>query len=502
MHERRPPLDGRALRGALAALGAVVLTACAALPGRSAPVAPLAASAVPGKVTVQGRGGAVSEATEARDIARLKAEGRPELLQRHLGLLAAAGDVNLYRGTSARLLVDGPATFAAMKAAIGAARHRVLVEFYIVEDEGVAAQVGELLKRKAAEGVKVSLLYDAVGSLSTDKAFFDGLRQAGVSVCSFNPVNPTERPGSWGLVTRNHRKLLLVDADVAFTGGINLSNVYATGSSGSGRGSGGSGGLFGSSGSGGASRKATAAAPPAAAASAPLDTGWRDTQVELRGPVVNGMAALFRESWTRQKCEGELPPAPPPRQAEAGDRVVKLVGADPTQGDPVNPTYRHLLRAVEASRESVRLTMAYFAPGQDMIDVLSAAARRGVKVELVLPGQSDVKLVLHAARSYYGQLLDAGVRIHEMQHAVMHAKTAVIDGVFSTVGSSNLDWRSIVGNHEIDVIVLGDDFGQAMQALFAQDVAASRPVEAAQWRDRGLRQRFMEGIGRLLEPLL
>ncbi len=505
MHVRANPGGGRALAGLLAAggvLATLVFAACTSLPGRSAPAAPMSAAALPSKVTVQGRSGAVSEATEAHDLARLKAEGRPELMQRHLGLLAASGDVNLYRGTAARLLVDGPATFAAMKAAIASARHRVLVEFYIVEDEGVAAQVGELLKRKAAQGVKVALLYDAVGSLSTDKAFFDGLRDAGVAVCSFNPLNPAERPGSWGVITRNHRKLLLVDADIAFTGGINLSNVYSTGSSGGGRrGSGGSGGSF--SGSGAGSRGgAAAAAAPAAAASAPLDSGWRDTQVELRGPVVNGMAALFRESWERQKCEGALPPAPPPLQAQAGDRVVKLVAADPTQGDRVNPSYRHLLRAVQASRESVRLTMAYFAPGPDLVDALSAAARRGVQVELVLPGQSDVKLVLHAARSYYGQLLDAGVRIHEMQHAVMHAKTAVIDGVFSSVGSSNLDWRSIVGNHEIDVIVLGDDFGQAMQALFAEDVAASRAVEPAQWQQRGWRQRLMEGVGRLLEPLL
>ena len=146
-----------------------------------------------------------------------------------------------------------------MKAAIATARQRVLVEFYIVEDEGVAAEVGELLLRKAAEGVRVALMYDSLGSVGTDSAFFDRLRQGGIAVCAFNPLNPLERPGHWGVLQRNHRKMLAVDSEVAFTGGINLSNVYAQGSFGSLR------------------RKK----PPADADA----QGWRDTQIELHGPV-------------------------------------------------------------------------------------------------------------------------------------------------------------------------------------------------------------------------
>jgi cardiolipin synthase len=361
-----------------------------------------------------------------------------------------------------------------MKAAIAAARHRILVEFYIVEDDGVAAEFGELLMRKAAEGVSVALMYDSVGSLGTEKAFFDRLRSGGVAVCAFNPINPLERPGHWGLIQRNHRKVLAVDSDIAFTGGINLSNVYAKGSFGSGR-----------------------QRPPSDDADS---EGWRDTQVELQGPVVGALAAVFRESWARQGCEGTLPPAPPARVAAPGQRVVKLVAGDPEHG--INPTYTALLRAIDAAKDSVQLTMAYFAPGSELIEALCDAARRGVAVSLVLPGRSDVTLVLHAARARYAQLLEAGVQIHEMSHAVMHAKTAVIDGVFSSVGSSNMDWRSIVGNNEIDVIVLGDDFGQQMQALFARDVAASKAIQAEQWARRGIGQRLLEGFARIVEPLL
>lgn len=455
-------------------LGVFAAAACGSLNERDRQLRPLPPPQLAQRVTLVGRDGPVDATAEARDLARVKAEGSAQLFEHHLGVLAAGGDAQLLRGNTARLLVDGPATFAAMKAAIAAARHRILVEFYIVEDEGVAAEVADLLREKAAAGVSVALMYDSVGSLGTASAFFDRLRDGGVAVCAFNPINPLERPGHWGLLQRNHRKMLAVDSDVAFTGGINLSNVYAEGSFGSAR-----------------------------RVKPPQDVerqGWRDTQVELHGPVVPALAAVFRESWLRQGCEGRLPPAPAPRVAAPGQRVIKLVAGDPDHG--VNPTYKALLNGIDASQRSVQLTMAYFAPGPELIEALCDAARRGVAVSLVLPGRSDVKMVLHAARSRYAQLLEAGVQIHEMSHAVMHAKTAVIDGVLSSVGSSNLDWRSIVGNNEIDVIVLGDDFGDQMQALFKRDVAASERIDAGRWAQRGLGQRLLERFARVIEPLL
>jgi len=448
--------------------------ACGSLLEQDRQLQPLPPRQAAERITLQGRDGPVPEAVEARDLARVREEGNGALFERHLGVLAAKGDTQLLRGNTARLLIDGPATFAAMKAAIAAARHRILVEFYIVEDEGVAAEFGALLMRKAAEGVNVALMYDSVGSLGTDGAFFDRLRRGGVAVCEFNPINPLERPGHWGLVQRNHRKLLAVDSDVAFTGGINLSNVYAKGSFGSGS--------------------------PRRTPEDAERNGWRDTQVELRGPVVAALAAMFRESWALQGCQGRLAAAPAPRVAMPGQRVIKLVAGNPDQG--INPAYTHLLHAIDAARRSVQLTMAYFAPGSELIQALCDAARRGVAVSLVLPGRSDVAMVQHAARARYAQLLEAGVQIHEMQQAVMHAKTAVVDGVYSSVGSSNLDWRSIVGNHEVDVIVLGDDFGQQMQALFARDLAVSQRIDAATWSQRGLGQRLLQGLARLVEPLL
>lgn len=461
---------------ALTALGAVV--ACAELPVQKLPPAGvLTPTQTRDKLQVVGPQGADSARREAAELALLAAEGQARLLQRHLGVLVAQGEVNLYRGNSVRLLVDGPETFAAMKAAVAAARERVLLEFYIVEDEGVAVEFAELLIQKAAEGVSVALLYDSVGSLGTSRAFFDRLQAGGVAVCAFNPVNPLARPIPWRLVQRNHRKMLAVDSDVAFTGGFNLSNVYAKGSFGIGR------------------RQQRPVSEDEV-----VRSGWRDTQVELRGPVVPAMTTSFRLSWQAQGCPGALPAPPPPIHAAPGQRVVRLVTGDPQQG--INPTYTLLMAATQAAQRSVHLTTAYFAPGPELVEKLCDAARRGVDVTLMLPGRSDVNLVLHAARSYYTQLLQAGVKIYEMDHAVMHAKTAVIDGVLSKVGSSNLDWRSIVGNNEMDVIVLGDDFGRELGALFQRDIASSRRIDDQQWQRRSLGQRLMERVGRLFEPLL
>jgi cardiolipin synthase len=467
----------------LATLGA----ACSSTPTRvatapagsaaSAAPPPAASAAAPGSVTVIGARGPVSGAEEAAALGRLRAEGLQPLLDRQLRALASHGEVDLHRGNQTRLLVDGPATFAAMKASIDKAQDRVLLQSYIVESEGVAGEVAALLLKKAAAGVKVALLYDAVGSVATPKAFFDGLAQGGVAVCQFNPLDPTHRPGWWSINHRDHRKLLVVDNEVGYTGGINISRVYGS-----------------SPGAGGSGRFGSGA--PAASA---LEEGWRDTQIELRGPVVPALAQVFATTWHSQGCKGDL--GQPRRTAtETGQRIVKVLTTDPR--DERNRIYDALLQAIREAQNSVKLTMAYFAPGGEFIGALENAARRGVAVELVLSGHSDFTLVLHAGRSYYTRLLKAGVRIHEMEGAVMHAKSAVIDGVFATVGSTNLDWRSIVNNNELNVIVLGEDFGAQMAALFDRDRAASREVTLQAWRERGIGQRAREWLGRIAEPFL
>jgi cardiolipin synthase len=476
---------GDARRGCrtVVALAALLLAACATLPDHAALKPETASAPVSQQVQVRDRSGTVAPAVEQRVLSAIKAEGDAALTEHHLRVLAASGEVDLYRGNTTRLLLDGPATFAAMKSAIERARSRVLFESYIIEDSAMADELSVLLMRKVAQGVAVALMVDSVGSRSLDAAYFERLAAAGVAVCRFNPLNPLERPGYFSINHRNHRKVLVVDDEVAFTGGINISRAYSTGSS-----------IGSVAGDGGDAWHAR---------------GWRDTHIELRGPVVQAFARGNARVWASQGCPpaqaappaSHAPkPAPPAARSAPGQRVVKLLESDPR--DPTNRIYAALLQAIEAAQRSVHLTMAYFAPGADMVGALADAARRGVDVSLVLPGRSDFTLVLHAGRSYYDELLSAGVRIHEMDQAVMHAKTAVIDGVLSTVGSSNMDWRSWVANNEVNVIVLGNDFGKELEAVFRRDVEQSRPVQLDAWRQRGLSSRVMEQLGRLAERLL
>lgn len=472
----------RALRRGLIGMAWPFLLAaaagCTGLPERD-PV-PRAASGTElrERVSIRGAQGQVESRSVRAVLAEVGAEGRVGLIDYHLRVMAASGDVDLYRGNAARLLVDGPAAFDAMKRAISAAKTRVLLESYIVEDEGVAAEIGALLERKALEGVSVALIYDSVGSLHTPSEYFSTLEQSGVATCAFNPLNPLRRPGYWGINHRNHRKLLVVDNEVAFTGGINISRVYSSGSF---------------------LPRARADLERADAERAALE-GWRDTQIELRGPVVGALASSFGEMWAKQGCRGEPGDAPPASVAAPGDRVVKVLTSEP--GDAENRIYRVLLSAIDAARVSVHVTMAYFVPGPDMVQAFCDAAQRGVRVSLLLPGRSDFALVLHGGRSYYSQLLTCGVAIHEMDDALLHAKTAVIDGVLSTVGSSNMDWRSFVMNSEINVLVLGAELGEEMEALFEKDLTSARRVDPDAWERRGAGQRLLETLGRMAERLL
>ena len=452
----------------------IAMAACTSLPDRESVSPEPVRGATAQQVQVRDRTGAVAPAEERRVLAAVKAEGDGELTEHHLRVLAASGEVDLYRGNSTKLLLDGPATFGAMKAAIERARGRVLLESYIVEDSKMADELSALLSRKVSQGVSVALMYDGVGSFTTDEKYFDNLSAAGVAVCKFNPVNPLERPGYWGINHRNHRKVLVVDEDVAFTGGINISRAYSSGSFGRPRAA---ATTTRCSNAAGATRTSSCAAR------------WCAHSHAASAPCGHRKAA---------RCTGRRQPRRPmPSRGNGWSRCSKAIRAIP----PIASTPRCCRRSKPRDAASTsRWRTLRRAPTWSWH--WPTAARRGVDVALVLPGRSDFTLVLHAGRSYYDELLSAGVRIHEMDEAVMHAKTAVIDGVFSTVGSSNMDWRSWVANNEINAIVLGSDFGKELEAVFQRDVAQSRPVQLDGWRERGLSKRMMEQIGRMAERLL
>ena len=222
--------------------------------------------------------------------------------------------------------------------------------------------------------------------------------------------------------------------------------------------------------------------------------GWRDTDLQLQGPVVAELQKLFLATWENQKGEplaakNYFPPLQP-----AGRQVVRVIGSSPEE--PYSLIYATLLSAIASAETSVHLTNAYFVPDPQLLATLEAAAQRGVDVTLILPGQTDSWLVFNAGRGYYTQLLRAGVKIYERRGAILHSKTALVDGVWATVGSTNLDWRSFLHNHELNAVVLGAEFGDQLQAMFERDLAASDAIVLAQWQRRTLDLRLKETFAR------
>jgi cardiolipin synthase A/B len=378
-------------------------------------------------------------------------------------------------GNEAVLLVDGPKTLAAMLAAMEAARDHINLETYILEGGEIGERLARLLEKKRAEGVRINLLYDSVGSLQTPREYFERLRAAGVAVCEFNPVNPLKAGARWRLNNRDHRKILVVDGRIAFTGGINISRVYSAGSA--------------------SARRADAPREPSEDGA-----GWRDTHIRVEGPVVSQLQRLFLGSWAAQDCGSPAQANYFPRLERRGDKAMQVLAADPALG--TSETYVALLSAVGHAQRRVWLTVGYFVPDPRTREALVRAARRGVDVRLVLPGYSDFWAPVYAGRSHYEELLEAGVRIFEWHDALMHAKSAVIDSVWSSVGSTNLDWRSFVHNYEADVIVHDPAFARAMEQRFALDVQASVEITPQAWRSRGALERAKEWFARRWEYLL
>ncbi|HLX23397.1 MAG TPA: phospholipase D-like domain-containing protein, partial [Usitatibacter sp.] len=306
--------------------------------------------------------------------------------------------------------------------------------------------------------------------------FFQGLEAQGIKVERFNPVNPAEllKKGP-AIIERDHRKLLVVDGRVAFLGGINISSVYGTGASGS-------------------SLDRHKATPPE-------DRPWRDTQVELEGPVVAELQRMFVESWARHTHEPPLEGAAYfPKLKPEGPLVVRAITS--VSDDGSNPLYVTLVSAIAASELQVHITMAYFVPDPQLVDALKDAARRGVDVKIILPAHTDGWVVFNAGRSFYDDLLDAGVKIYERRARVLHAKTAVIDGVWSTVGSSNLDWRSLMSNDELNAVILGTDFADRMNAMFDHDLTDSDEITVEKWNSRSIADRLREMYARVWAYML
>ncbi|HEY3226747.1 MAG TPA: phospholipase D-like domain-containing protein [Planctomycetota bacterium] len=350
-------------------------------------------------------------------------------------------------GNRVRLLNDGAEAFPRMLEAIAGARHSVLVEMYTFGSDSTGKKFAAALAERAKAGVTVRVLYDGLGSREASTSIFQSMRAAGAGVTPFRPL------GWFSLRRRDHRKIVVVDGATAFLGGMNLTDEYAPVSEGG--------------------------------------QGWHDVQIEIEGPEVRDLVTLFAQTWTQEEDDPLFPKGSPEVPApRRGGVPVAAIGSDqrPTR-KAIGNAYLH---ALKNARKRVWIANAYFVPSLKFHRAIRHAAARGVDVRILAPVKTDVQPVYYASRALFDGLLRRRIRIFEYQGSVLHAKTSVIDGVWSSVGSYNLDHLSILNNLEVTAIVLDEAFAARMEALFEEDCKNSKEVKLAEWRRRSPRRILLE----------
>lgn len=380
------------------------------------------------------------------------------------GMVAALVDSPVMQATEVEVLTDGQAFYPAQLRAIEAARRSVHLEAYVFHRCAVADRFLAALQARARAGVKVRLIIDAIGSLATPDACFAELRSAGGEVAWYQPVR-------WHTLKRfnhrTHRELLVIDGATGFIGGAGVAAWWDDGG--------------------------RDGAP------------WRDTIVCVHGPLASALQSSFAENWL--ESTGELltaqqdfpfcrAPAEPPAQTAAHGLVVTSA---PSAGKATRA--RMLFQLLLASaRRSIRIASPYFLPDRSVLRELAAAVQRGVTVQIIMPGRlNNHPIARRASRRRYGALLRAGVRLHEYQPAMMHAKVMVVDQVWSVVGSTNFDNRSFGLNDEVNLAVQDPDLAQRLERAFENDLARCQSISEATWRQRSAWERVLAGAGALLE---
>jgi len=396
------------------------------------------------------------EKTIEQSITRLY-DTRDGQFERAMGVLLGPAIVP---GNRFDVLLNGDEIFPAMLAAIRGAEKSITFESYIYWSGSVGQQFAAALAERARAGVRVHLLLDWLGSAKLDAAQIELMKQAGVLVRRFHaPV--------WyhlhRMNNRTHRKILVVDGRVGFTGGVGIADAWA--------------------------------------GNAQDPAHWRDTHFRAEGPVVAQMQAVFMDNWI--KVTGEVLhgidyfPALPRRGESAG----QMFSSSPAGGSE-SMRLMYLL-AITAARQSINLSSAYFVPDDLTLKALVAAARRGVKVRIVTPGEHmDAETVQRASRARWGELLQAGVEIHQYQPTMYHCKVMIVDGLWVSVGSTNFDSRSFSLNDEANLNIFDAAFASRLTGIFEQDIARSRSISLSEWQRRPLKEKVLDRLAALIRAQL
>ncbi len=366
----------------------------------------------------------------------------------------------LSEGNKVEILKNGVRFFPSILAAVRAARKTINCEFYIYWDGEVGRQFAEALAERSRAGVKVNVILDAVGSAPMSRELIDFLQRNGISIEWYHPLR-------WYTLSRfnhrTHRKILIVDGEIGFSGGFGIADDWL--------------------------------------GDADSKDHWRETVVRVEGPVVTQMQFAFMDNWV--KSRGELLTGLDyfPQLAPRGNVLTQVLKSSPSEGSST-VKLMYIVSIVSAA-SSIYISNAYFVPDRDTIRALEGAVRRGVDVRVIVPGENtDVPIVRHASRWQYERLLRRGIRLFEYQPTMMHAKTMVVDGIWTTIGSSNFDDRSFRLNDEVNVNIYDETIAGQMEQMFYEDLARSEEITSRRWLRRPLFDRMKEKVAAWLKPQL
>jgi cardiolipin synthase len=359
--------------------------------------------------------------------------------RRSLGVLLGPP---ILEGNKVEALLNGDQIFAAMLGAIRSAERTITFETYIYWSESIGNEFSAALSERARAGVKVHVMLDFIGSIKMDEAAIEAMRAAGVQLQRYH------KPSWWKLArlnNRTHRKLLVVDGKIGFTGGVGIADKWR--------------------------------------GNAQDENHWRDTHFRVEGPVVGQMQAVFNDNWT--KATGVVLDGPDyfPELEKQGDSPAQMFSSSPTGGS--ESMLLMYLMAITSARDTIHLSSSYFVPDDLTVKALVAAAGRGVRIRIIVPGEKiDASVVRSASRERWGELLDAGIEIAEFQPTMFHVKSLVVDSLLVSVGSTNFDNRSFSINDEANLNVLDADFARRQVAIFEDDWKRAKPVSLGQWHER------------------
>jgi len=368
----------------------------------------------------------------------------------------------LTRYNKVKLLLNGEEKFPELIACLEKAKHHIHLEYYIYEQDEIGCTIIELLIKKATEGVEVRFIYDDFGSPSIKRKIEKRMRDAGIEIYPFSKIHFYLLANRFNF--RNHRKIVIIDGQTAFTGGINVSDKYINKKKGK---------LF-----------------------------WRDTHVRIDGPGVYYLQYLFLSDWNFCRDQNikvdKLYFAEQAMQKE--DTYVQIVGSGPDSEQPA--VLFSILQGIYLAKKEIIITTPYFIPGDNIMDALRIAASSGLSVKLLVPGKSDSRLVNSASKANYEALLKAGVEIYLYKKGFVHAKTMITDGKLSMIGTANMDYRSFDLNFEVNAIVYDVAFAEKLRAVFFDDIKDAKKINEKMWNNRAFYYKLADRVARLFSPAL